>query len=460
MTSGPLTDRRRREAFVRLRDALRLLAWVADPDYRHVVRLLRRLEAVQNRAGRDEHSQKEVVSDVQDLLRLGEVGRTPADRLYGRLTGNHELGLRGVLPRPLARARRRPERRALGQRRADGDLLPVHRAGAGARTYVGELSDFRNALLPIFAALGGICLPALIHFTLNRGTPAQAGVGIPMATDIAFALGVLALLGSRVPASLKVFLTALAVMDDLGAIIVIAVFYTAKLSLAYLVGALAVFGLLVALNRVLRVMSLIPYLAGGALMWFLMLKSGVHATIAGVLLAFAIPFTGREDDEASPSHRLEHFLHRPAAFLILPVFALANTGIVLGADAVQRLTGGNSLGIIAGLFIGKPAGITLLSFAAVAAGVCRLPLDLNWKHVFGAGLLGGIGFTMSIFITNLAFAGNAAEVNASKTAILLASLAAGACGFLWLKLFGGPEEGDDDMDAMDFEAAPDGENWA
>jgi NhaA family Na+:H+ antiporter len=252
--------------------------------------------------------------------------------------------------------------------------------------YVGELSDFRNALLPIFAALGGICLPALIHFTLNRGTPAQAGVGIPMATDIAFALGVLALLGSRVPASLKVFLTALAVMDDLGAIIVIAVFYTAKLSLAYLVGALAVFGLLVALNRVFRVMSLIPYLAGGALMWFLMLKSEVHATIVGVLLAFAIPFTGKEDDEASPSHRLEHFLHKPAAFFILPVFALANTGIVLGADAVQRLTGGNSLGIIAGLLIGKPAGITLLSFAAVAAGVCRLPLDLNWKHVFGAGL--------------------------------------------------------------------------
>jgi Na+:H+ antiporter, NhaA family len=326
--------------------------------------------------------------------------------------------------------------------------------------YVGELSDFRNALLPIFAALGGICLPALIHFTLNRGTPAQAGVGIPMATDIAFALGVLALLGSRVPASLKVFLTALAVMDDLGAIVVIAVFYTAKLSLAYLVGALAVFGLLVALNRLFRVMSLIPYLAGGALMWFLMLKSGVHATIAGVLLAFAIPFTGREDDEASPSHRLEHFLHKPAAFFILPVFALANTGIVLGADAVQRLTGGNSLGIIAGLLIGKPAGITLLSFAAVAAGVCRLPLDLNWRHVFGAGLLGGIGFTMSIFITNLAFAGDAAEVNASKTAILLASLMAGACGFLWLKLFGRPEEGDDDMDAMDFEAAPDGQSRA
>jgi Na+:H+ antiporter, NhaA family len=322
--------------------------------------------------------------------------------------------------------------------------------------YVGELSDFRNALLPIVAALGGICAPALIHFALNAGTPTQAGVGVPMATDIAFALGVLALLGSRVPASLKVFLTALAVMDDLGAIIVIAVFYTAELSFAYLVGALAVFGLLVALNR-LRVMSLLPYLAGGALMWFLMLKSGVHATIAGALLAFAIPFTGKEDDEEAPSHRLEHFLHRPVAFLILPVFALANTAIVIGAGALQGLTASNSLGIIFGLLLGKPVGITLLSFAAVAAGVCRLPFDLSWRHVFGAGLLGGIGFTMSIFITNLAFAGGAGVINASKMAILLASLGAGTAGFLWLKLLGRPVAGDDDMDAMDFEVGASGE---
>ena len=191
--------------------------------------------------------------------------------------------------------------------------------------YVGELSDFRNALLPIFAAVGGICLPALIHFLLNKATPTQAGIGIPMATDIAFALGVLALLGSRVPASLKVFLTALAVMDDLGAIIVIAIFYTAKLSIAYLIGAIVVFGLLVAINRRFRVMNLTPYLVGGVLMWFLMLKSGVHATIAGVLLAFTIPFSHKEDDEESPSHRLEHFLHKPVAFIILPIFALANT---------------------------------------------------------------------------------------------------------------------------------------
>jgi len=316
--------------------------------------------------------------------------------------------------------------------------------------YVGELSDFRNALLPIFAAVGGMALPALFHFALNFGTPTQAGIGIPMATDIAFALGVLALLGSRVPASLKVFLTALAVIDDLGAIIIIAVFYTSKLSIAYLLGALIVFGLLVGLNR-LRVMRLLPYLIGGVLMWFLMLKSGVHATIAGVLLAFTIPFTGKEDDEQSPSHKLEHFLHKPSAFIVLPIFALANTGIVIGADALQNLTTANSLGIFSGLLIGKPLGITLLSFIAVSLGICRLPLDLNWKHVFGAGLLGGIGFTMSIFIANLAFAGGANVINASKMAILLASLTAGVIGFLWLKLRGKPEAFDDDMDTMDLE---------
>jgi len=316
---------------------------------------------------------------------------------------------------------------------------------------VGELSDFKNALLPIFAAVGGLCLPALIHFIFNRGTEAQAGIGIPMATDIAFALGVLALLGSRVPASLKVFLTALAVIDDLGAIIVIAVFYTAKLSAAYLIGAILVFGFLFALNRFFRVMSLIPYLLGGALMWFLMLKSGVHATIAGVLLAFTIPFTGKEDDEESPSHRLEHFLHKPVAFIILPIFALCNTGIVIGGDALASLSATNSLGIVSGLLIGKPIGIMLLSFAAVGLGVCRLPLDLNWKHVFGAGILGGIGFTMSIFITNLAFAGESNLINASKMAILLASLTAGTTGFLWLKLLDKPEESDADTDAMDFE---------
>jgi Na+:H+ antiporter, NhaA family len=302
--------------------------------------------------------------------------------------------------------------------------------------YNGELSDFRNALLPIVAAIGGIAVPALIHFALNAGTPTRAGAGIPMATDIAFALGALALLGSRVPASLKVFLTALAVMDDLGAIIVIAVFYTQQLSLAYLAGALAVFSLLLVFNRVLRIMSLFPYLLGGALMWYLMFRSGVHATIAGVLLAFAFPFSATTDDQASPSHRLEHLLHKPAAFVILPIFALANTGIVIGPGWQQTLLSPNSAGIIGGLLLGKPIGIALLSAVAVAVGVCRLPADMRWGHVVGAGLLGGIGFTMSIFITNLAFAGDAGVVNASKIAILAASLAAGALGCLWLSFFG------------------------
>ena len=315
----------------------------------------------------------------------------------------------------------------------------------------GELSDLRNALLPIIAAAGGIVVPALIHFLLNGGTPTQPGMGIPMATDIAFALGVLSLLGSRVPASLKIFLTALAVMDDLGAIIVIAVFYTAQLSVAYLAGALGMFAFLLLLNRGLKVIKLWPYLLGGALMWFLMLKSGVHATIAGVLLAFTIPYSHQQDDNASPAHRMEHVLHKPVAFLILPIFALANTGIVIGAGWAEELLTSNSLGILLGLVAGKPVGIFLFTFAAVAIGVCRLPLDLAWRHVLGAGLLGGIGFTMSIFITNLAFVGHADIINASKMAILSASLAAGILGFTWLKLFGAPAEGDTDPDTMDFD---------
>ncbi len=318
--------------------------------------------------------------------------------------------------------------------------------------YSGELSSLKNALLPMFAAAGGIAVPALIHFSLNAGTPTQAGMGIPMATDIAFALGVLALLGNRVPASLKVFLAALAVMDDLGAIIIIAVFYTTELTIIYLFGALAVFAAMVAMNRILRVMALLPYLAGGVAMWYLMLKSGVHATIAGVLLAFAIPYSAKQDDETSPSHKLEHILHKPVAFLILPIFALANTGIVISSGWAQEFASSNSLGIMAGLVVGKPLGIALLTCIAVAIGICRLPLNLNWKHVFGAGLLGGIGFTMSIFITNLAFAENGDVINASKMAILSASLAAGSIGFFWLKIFGKPTAQNGNRDTMDFES--------
>ncbi|MEO6145206.1 MAG: Na+/H+ antiporter NhaA [Dermatophilaceae bacterium] len=303
--------------------------------------------------------------------------------------------------------------------------------------YNGELASLQNALLPVVAATGGIAFPAAIYFSLNVGTPTQSGIGIPMATDIAFALGVLALVGGSVPSSLKIFLTALAVMDDLGAIIVIALFYTADLSIAYLLGALAVFGVLLTMNRVWDIIKLSPYLIGGALMWYLMLKSGVHSTIAGVLLAFAIPYSAKQDDVESPSHRLEHMLHKPVAFLILPIFALANTAIVISPNWTEALTSLNSLGVLFGLLVGKPVGIALLSYIAVAIGICRLPQDLGWRHIIGAGLLGGIGFTMSIFIANLAFPGQAEIIIASKIAILLASFVAGVLGFIWLKLFGG-----------------------
>ena len=306
--------------------------------------------------------------------------------------------------------------------------------------YSGELSSFRTALLPMVAAIGGIAAPAAIHFALNSGTATQSGAGIPMATDIAFALAVLALVGSKVPASLKIFLTALAVMDDLAAIIVIAVFYSTDVSAAYLAGGLLVFAILVGLNRYGRVMRLAPYLVGGGLMWFLFLKSGVHATIAGVLLAFAIPFSPRAEDEASPSHRLEHMLHRPVAFVALPAFALANTAIAIAPVWAQELLSAHSIGIIAGLVLGKPLGIMALSALCVFLGVCKLPADVTWRHIAGAGMLGGIGFTMSIFITNLAFPGDDAVINASKMAILMASVAAAALGFLWLRLAPAPHQ--------------------
>ena len=301
--------------------------------------------------------------------------------------------------------------------------------------YIGELSNFKNALLPIFAAVGGMLVPALIHYSLNQGMPTQNGIGIPMATDIAFALGVLAILGSRVPASLKVFVVAFAVIDDLGAIVLIAVFYTSKFSGNYLLAALLVWAVLIVLNRKYRVLSLVPYIIGGVLMWFFMLKSGIHATVAGIMLAFAIPFSGKDDDQKSPSHLLEHFLHKPVAFIVLPIFALANTGIAMNADWMNHLMNTNSIGIITGLVLGKPLGVGLFCFLAVVGGICRLPSDLKWVHIFGAGLLGGIGFTMSIFITNLAFPESLDTINASKMAILLASLSAGLLGFIWLKLF-------------------------
>jgi NhaA family Na+:H+ antiporter len=240
----------------------------------------------------------------------------------------------------------------------------------------------------------------------------------------------LSLLGNRVPAVLKVFLTALAVIDDLGAIMIIAVFYTKTLLWTNLFTALGIFGVLLVLNR-LKVRNLIPYLVGGVVMWYFMLNSGVHATITGVLLAFAIPFGN--GDEKSTSYILQHFLHKPVAFFILPVFAMANTALVLGGDLGQILTHNYSLGIALGLVVGKPLGIFVLTFVAVSLGICKLPDGLNWKSVIGVGFLGGIGFTMSIFITLLAF-NNEDIINNSKLVILISSLLAGLIGFIALKI--------------------------
>ena len=295
--------------------------------------------------------------------------------------------------------------------------------------YQGELSNIKDALLPIFGAIGGMFIPAILFLFFNYGTSTQAGAGIPMATDIAFALGILSLLGNKVPTSLKVFLTALAVMDDLGAILVIALFYTKTILWTNLLIALGIYGILLVLGR-LKVNNLIPYLTGGVLMWYFMLHSGVHATITGVLLAFAIPFG--KGGEKSTSYLLQHALHKPVAFIILPLFALANTAIVLSTDIGATLTQNYSIGIALGLIIGKPLGIFVLSFMAVKIGICQLPADLNWKSILGVGFLGGIGFTMSIFITLLAF-DNETIINNVKFVILVSSLVAGVLGYLLLK---------------------------
>ncbi|RVT76555.1 Na+/H+ antiporter NhaA [Flavobacterium sufflavum] len=295
--------------------------------------------------------------------------------------------------------------------------------------YLGELSNIKEALLPIFAALGGMLVPAGLYLILNYGTNAQSGAGIPMATDIAFALGVLSLLGNRVPLSLKIFLTALAVIDDLGAILVIAIFYTKTIFWNNLLIALGILLVLFILNR-MKVKSLTLYLIGGVFMWYFMLNSGIHATITGVLLAFVIPFG--DGSKKSISYKLQHFLHSPVAFIILPLFALANTAILLGSDIGTTLSLDYSKGILLGLVIGKPLGIALFSFIAVSIGLCKLPNDLNWKTIISVGFLAGIGFTMSIFVTLLAFDDNHI-INKAKFIILLSSLIAGCIGFMLLK---------------------------
>ena len=294
--------------------------------------------------------------------------------------------------------------------------------------YIGELSNRQAAMLPVFAAIGGIVVPVSIFILFNMGGPGIGGFGIPMATDIAFALGILSLLGNRVPFTLKIFLTALAIIDDMGGVLIISVFYAKGLSLLYLGSAAAIFLAMLLLNR-LKVWTLWPYLLLAVGLWICLYQGGIHPTITGILLAFAIPFG--KGDEASLSYRLQHQLHHPIAFFVMPVFALANAGIAFSASDVATLGTDLSMGIFLGLLLGKPLGVMLFSWLAVRSSVATLPDDINMKHILGAGILAGIGFTMSIFITVLAFE-DAAMIKTAKIAILSASAVAAVLGSMVL----------------------------
>ena len=343
---------------------------------------------------------------------------------------------------------------------------------------LGELASVRRATLPFFAAIGGMVVPAALYILLNSSGEASRGWGIPMATDIAFSLGVLALLGSRAPLSLKVFLTAFAIVDDIGAIAVIAVFYTESISWANLGVGMGLLLFLVALN-VSGVTNTLTYFIVSVLVWISFFESGIHATVSGVLIAMTIPMKVQIDiqqfvqrgrilmdifeDEGpnttrrghfaltttrqrgvleeledaskeveSPLQRLEHILHPWVAFVIIPVFALANAGVSLGDVGFSGLTSTITLGILLGLVIGKPAGIVFFSWLAVRLGIASIPRDIGWLQIIGASLLGGIGFTMSIFITGLAFV-DESLIAQSKMAILIASLVTGGLGFLILR---------------------------
>lgn len=342
---------------------------------------------------------------------------------------------------------------------------------------VGELSSLKAAMLPIMAALGGMILPALIYISFNSSGHTFDGWGVPMATDIAFALGVLALLGNRVPTALLGFLVALAIVDDLGAVLVIALFYTEQLNLIALGGAGFVLLLLVSLNLG-GVRRPLPYVLLGVLLWLAMLKSGVHATLAGIFLAFIIPIRPKYDPERflkaadrllqeigqnyrsepniiknykmrakvralenginrvqAPAQVLEHHMHIPTAYLIIPIFSLANAGVpIVFSELGNTITHPVSMGIIAGLVFGKLIGISGFVWLALKTGIGTLPPSLNMKHIIGASLLGGIGFTMSIFIAELGFANSPEDLLMAKTGILLASLLAGVAGYLWLYL--------------------------
>lgn len=293
----------------------------------------------------------------------------------------------------------------------------------------GELSSFRQAALPVFAAIGGMAVPALIFALFNNNTETANGWGIPMATDIAFAIAILSLLGDKVPTGLKVFLTALAIVDDLGAILVIALFYSAELHLTYLLYAGGILLLLVIFNR-LNLSHPLFYVIPGLFIWYFIHHSGIHATIAGVLTAFTLPTT--PDDKESPLEKLEHWLTRPVNFLIMPLFALANTNIHLDISMVGGIFSNMGLGILLGLFLGKPIGIFIMSWVAVKSGIGGLPEQTKWKQLAAAGVLAGIGFTMSIFIAMLSYSDHHLQIEA-KFVILVTSVLAGIIGYSWLK---------------------------
>lgn len=288
----------------------------------------------------------------------------------------------------------------------------------------GELSSLQKSILPAIAAIGGMVVPALLYFGCNTNSGLGQGWGVPMATDIAFSLGILSLLGKRVPFSLKILLTALAIIDDLGAIVAIAIFYTDHIDWLYLGLGGAILVALFIMNR-FKVRSLIFYFIPGMVLWYCLFNSGIHATLAGVLLAFTLP--------VAKINKLEHLLHDPVNFIILPLFALANTAIVFPAEIWTALSSPINYGILCGLILGKPLGITLVSYLAVKLKLAELPGDLKWGHILGMGMLAGIGFTMSIFISMLAFKAPSEQITA-KIAVLIASLIAGLAGFVYLRI--------------------------
>lgn len=296
----------------------------------------------------------------------------------------------------------------------------------------GELSSFKNASLPIFAAVGGMLVPAVIYSIFNSGTEYSNGWGIPMATDIAFSLAIISMLGKKIPNSIKIFLAALAIVDDLGAILVIAIFYTDQIHWTYLLLSFGVTALLFMLNF-LKVTKTIFYIIPGLFLWYFLHHSGIHATIAGVLLAFSIP-TNASNVEISPLEKLEHQLHIPVSFLIMPIFALTNTNITFSSEMVTGVTSTLGLGIICGLILGKLIGINLFSLIAIKMKLSSLPQNSNWTQMIGVGLLAGIGFTMSIFIALLSFKGEIEIQDEAKFAILIASFIAAILGFTILNI--------------------------